>query len=197
MDAHHIGVFGDSGSGKSTYIHERHATFSGLSIYLNHHGEGGIRGARIHGYEGALRADRTTLNMKVDDPVVGAKQARSFAREYASETGHPAQIVVDEAQDVMPDGSADDNPVRDGLHKDRDRRIKWVVATQDPSDLAYGPLKQCAHFVWVGEPASWHEGFFRYFRVPRDDLPGKRFRYVVLDKQMNVVHRGTTDPTYG
>jgi hypothetical protein len=129
----------------------------------------------------------------------GAKLAREFGRDYWEQTGYPFQVIVDEAQDeALPDGSTTpDTPVKRGLHQDRDHGGKWVVASQDPSDLHYTPLKQCQWYCWVGPWATFHEGFIRYFNIDKSTLPTADYQYVVLDKQMSPVYQGETDPTYG
>ncbi|ELZ78105.1 hypothetical protein C455_10498 [Haloferax larsenii JCM 13917] len=133
-----------------------------------------------------------------DTPLKTAREARQVAHEYHEATGFPTQVVFDEAHNVLPDGEVEsDNPVKKMLHEDRDKALKVVIATQDPSDLEYTPIKQCKYWVWVGEWAVFHDGFLRYFSIPRDDLPTEPYQYVVFDKRMNVLHRAETQEVYG
>jgi hypothetical protein len=199
MKAHHTLVAGDSGGGKTTLMRELHDTFPGLSIYLNHTGESAVAGKRARGLRAIQTADGNTINLRVSDAREGAEIAREAGRSYHEATGYPFQVIADEAQEsLLPDGTnAPDTAVKRGLHQDRDHGGKWVVATQDPTDLHYTPLKQVQHWVWVGPWSTFHEGFLRYFSMPREKLPDEEFQFVKFDKQMNVVYRGETDPKYG
>lgn len=199
MQAHHTLVAGDSGGGKTTLMREMHDTFPGLSIWVNHNGESGVAGKRASGLRAIQTADRNTINLRVSDAREGAQTAREAARSYHEATGYPAQVIADEAQeDLLPDGTnAPDTAVKRGLHQDRDHGVKWVVATQDPTDLHYTPLKQVQHWVWVGPWSTFHEGFLRYFSMPREELPDEAFQWVKFNKQMGVTGRGETKQKYG
>lgn len=204
MQAYHTLVAGDSGGGKTTYLREAQDTYPGLSVWINHSGTDGISGrdledaATVTSLAEARRSDATRLNWRCNDPLKAARDARQLCHEYHDATGYPTQVIVDEAQDrVLPDGDVEsDNPVKRMLHEDRDRALKVQVATQDPQDLAYTPLKQCQYWVWVGEWATFHKGFLNYFDFPKSELPTEPYEYVVLDKRMNVLHRGETSEEY-
>lgn len=190
--AEHTLYIGDSGKGKSTLGRQAHETFDGGSFWANHSGETGIADS------GARR------DLRYPEPIAAMKRARAAAHQYVRQNRYPAQVVVDEAQDVMPDGDTEpQNPLKKGLHKDRDVPVKYVVMTQDPSDLAYTPLKQCEYIVWVGPPSPFHEGFARYFNIPRDngELPSQAFEYTVFaskgDFEWEVVNTGETKAEYG
>ncbi|WP_042666108.1 ATP-binding protein [Haloferax sp. ATB1] len=203
MQAYHTVVTGDSGGGKTTLLREMQAEFPGLSIWVNFTNTDGITGrdlddaATVRSVGEARASDATRLNWVTDSPLETARQARTVAHEYHEATGFPTQVIFDEAQNVLPDGEVDsDNPVKRMLHEDRDKALKVVIATQDPSDLDYTPIKQCKFWVWVGEWAVFHDGFLRYFSIPRDDLPTEPYQYVVFDKRMNVLHRAETQEAY-
>lgn len=206
VQAYHTLVAGDSGGGKTTLLREMYDTYPGLSIWIDHSRTGvdGIGAADLEdaavvrsGVE-ARRADATRLQWRCDDPVEAGAQVLQFVREYHEATGHPSQVIVDEAQDqALPDGDVDnDNPIKWMLHQGRDERIKVVIASQDPQDLAYTPLKQCRFWTWVGGWSVFHEGFLRYFSIPTGELPTNRFQYVTLNKRMDVVDRGSTKEEY-
>lgn len=189
MKAHHVLVAGSSGGGKTTLARQYHAEFEGSSIFLT-----------------TKKNERTAER---DPPTRIRKSSCTYpkdvhiAREWALKREGAVQVIVDEADSAMPDsesksGPGSGNPLREGLHKDREERIKYVVCTQDPSDLYYPPLKQCQHFVFVGEPAMWMEGFFRYFNIPREDVEAlEDYEYVVMTRSGKVVYKGRTDPKYG
>lgn len=199
MRAHHTGVFGDSGGGKTTFMREMHTKFTGLSIWVNHNGESNISGKRCRGKKAMLSADDARLNLICDDVNDGTRMAREVGQEYHKRTGYGYQVIVDEAQEsALPDGSSSpDTPLKRMLHQDRSDGGKAVVATQDPTDLHYTPLKQVVNWVWVGEWSPFHEGFLRYFSIPTDELPNENYRYVVFDKQMNFSYRGETKSKFG
>jgi hypothetical protein len=136
-----------------------------------------------------------------DDPLDAAASARSVAHDYHRQTGYPTQVIADEAQDgMLPDGDVEaDNPVKRMLHEDRDKALKVQVATQDPQDLEYTPLKQCRYWVWVGEWSTFHRGFINYFDLPKSELPTEPYQVVVFDKRMTCCtgpkrRRSTHDP---
>jgi DNA helicase HerA-like ATPase len=201
--AYHTLVTGDSGGGKTTRLREMHAEYRGLSVWIDHTGTDGIDGRALEDAETvtsereARRASSTRLRWRCSDPLPAVAAARRVLRDYHAETGHPSQLIVDEAQDqALPDGIDSDNPLKQSLHQDRDQRTKVVVATQDPSDLNYTALKQCRWFTWVGPWSTFHDGFLRYFSIPRDDLPTERFEWVRFDKRMKPVARGETKEQY-
>jgi hypothetical protein len=198
MQAYHTLVAGDSGGGKTTYLREAHDTYPGLSIWIDHHGVDGIGGrslddaATVRSEREARQSDATRLRWRCDDPLDAARGARAVAHDYHDSTGYPTQIIADEAQDgMLADGEVEaDNPVKRMLHEDRDRALKVVIATQDPSDFDYTPIKQCKYWTWVREWSVFHDGFLRHFSIPRDELPTAPYEYVVFDKRMNVLYRG-------
>jgi DNA helicase HerA-like ATPase len=204
MQAFHTLVAGDSGGGKTTLMRQMHAEFNGLSIWINHTNADGLdgrsikSGATVRSAAEARQSSAVRLNWVTGDPTETAAAARQVAHEYNDATGYPVQVVIDEAHEVLPDGKVDvDNPVKRMLHEDRDKALKVVIATQDPSDFDYTPIKQCKYWVWVGEWSVFHDGFLRYFSIPRDELPTEPYEYVVFDKRMQVLYRGETEERFG
>jgi len=207
MKAYHTLVTGDSGGGKSTLLAEMADRFQGLTIIIDpgddgdekFTGRGPLAAVTVHSGHEARQADASIIHWRTDESQsavdTAAGEAREIAKEYRRSTGYAAQIIVDEAQ---TSGLSDnEGPVKRGLHGDRDMAIKWVVATQDPSDLDYTPLKQINTIVWCGEWAVFHDGFIRFFSIPRDELPTEPYQWVAFDKRMQVVNEGTTKKTYG
>ena len=194
MKALHTLVVGDTGTGKSTLLRQIAVETPATTIWIDHMGsEDDLRApvARSVADLRTLARDRDVIRYVptgTDDPALAA---RSIAHH---EIDGPTQIVSDECQEVLTDDS--DNQIKQGLHTDRDRGIKWVLATQDPADLPYTPIKQIRYYVWVGEPAMFMDGFLNYYGFDRGDLPDQDFRYAVLDKSGAVIDRGETDPSY-
>jgi hypothetical protein len=202
MKAYHTLVTGDSGGGKSTLLAEMAAEFPGLTIIIDPVVEpedspdqkfsgNNLRGARtVRSAAEARRSDAHIIHWVTDAPDTAAGEARSIAKAYRNATGYPAQIIVDEAQETgLADG---EGPVKAGLHGDRDDAIKWVVATQDPSDLDYTPLKQVQWWVWCGQVSKFQEGFLRWWGMSRSDLPDRQYQYFVFNKQGDRVYEGET-----
>jgi len=204
VQAHHTLVTGDSGGGKTTLMREMYATYPGLSIWIDHNGVSGISGTDVDDAETvtseaeARRSSATRIRWRTSDPLAAAGAARRVAHQYHERSGYPSQLIVDEAQDgILADGEVETgNPVKQALHQDRDHRLKVVVASQDPTDLEYTPLKQCQYFTWVGPWSTFHDGFIRYFSIPRDELPTEPYRWVSFDKRMNPIDSGTTKEEY-
>ena len=200
MKAEHALVCGDSGGGKTTLMREMHATFDGVSIWINHNSER-VEPAETVSTVGELAAavergvSRIDYQCGADDALAAVEAARSVA--YHSHDGR-TQIIVDEAHNLLPDGSVDaENPLKQALHEDRGEGVRVVVATQDPSDLAYTPIKQVQFITWVGGWSVFHDGFIRYFSIPRDKLPTEAFEYVVFNKRMGVEYCGETQERFG
>ena len=205
MNAEHTLICGDSGGGKTTLMREMHATFDGVSIWINHNGER-VPDGRGFGHattvdtfgelqEAAASRDRAAINYRTNNALEAVQQARSIAYHVVD---GPVQIVIDEAHDYLPDGKVDkDNPLKQSLHEDRSAGVRVVLATQDPSDFHYTPIKQCSYIVWCGSWSVFHDGFIRYFSIPRERLPTDPYRYVVLNKRMEVLYQGETKEQYG
>jgi len=211
-EAKHLAVFGSSGSGKTTLLRELHAEFDGVSIFLTtKNTESGVAGKQVSGMHAMATAGEGASNWSsVRMKWYGASYpdavevARKYAHNITETVGVPVQIIVDEVQNAasFTDGAG---PVKDGLHEDRDRGIKWVISTQSPQDLktsqnGYGPIQQCQFIVWVGAAKTWHEGFLKHHFGAgyRELVPGEKYRYHVIDPSVppTVVHRGETDPDY-
>lgn len=190
-DAKHLLVAGPSGGGKTTFLRELHARHDGPSIFLTT--KQSERKAHERPPE-RIRRSRCTYPSDI-------AKARSWGRSR-DET---VQIIVDECQNA-PTFVDGDGPLKDGLHEDRSAGIKWVIATQSPSDLrtrenGYAPVQQADMWVWCGRLKTWHTGFFQANGMSdmMDLLPSEKYRYVVLDPTASlpaderIVYRGETD----
>jgi len=208
MDAHHLLVVGDSGSGKTTLLRQIHEQIPAPSVWQNPgRDESRVAGQEVGTLESMLGAcssvdrweDLRLNNTSTRDRLTVLSECRDFAHTLWSRAGRPTQIVVDEAHEVLPESVDNSNPVRQMLHKDRDRGVRVVLSTQDPQDLARAPLKQVRRLVWVGRPSTWHRGFMRYYNLdPDEHLPSERFEWVDLDpsEPPRVVARGSTDSDF-
>ena len=198
MRAYHIGVFGDSGSGKTTLLRELHETFAGLSIWINHSQEQGIAGAVAQGETALRNADTHRVNLRMKDGREAISMAREVAAEYAQDTGYPVQIITDEADDVLPADADESNPLRRGLQRDRDRRIKHVVSSQNPQNTRKEALSNARYFVWVGSPHTLHDGFLRYYNLSSLDYPREQFKYATIRMKHppEIVAEGHTSERY-
>lgn len=198
MEAKHALICGDSGGGKTTLMREMQSTFDGVSIWINHNDERLSRATRVDNFDqlqAAIGNGATRIDYRTTEPLAAVEHARSMAYHVLDD---PMQIIVDEAHNLLPSGKVDpDNPLKSALHEDRSAGVQVVVATQDPSDLEYTPIKQVQHIVWCGEWSVFHDGFIRYFSIPRDKLPTSPYQYVVFDKRMNVTYRGETNEVFG
>lgn len=192
MKARHTLISGDSGGGKTTLAREIADTSGFVSVWV---GEGDrIPGQVVNGPQTlreAVDGGASVVHYKTGDVLTAVTHARSLAYH---ETRRPVSVIVDEAQDHLREDQS--NPIKAGLHRDRDVGVRYVLITQDPSDLPYTPLKQVRYWAWVGEWSTFHDGFLRYFSVPREELPDERFRYVVLDKRMAPLYRDETREKY-
>lgn len=208
MRAFHTLVAGDSGSGKTTLMRQTHDEFDGLSIWVDHESAGGISGtdldgaATVRSEAEARRATSTKLRLVVDDPEEGLRIARAVGLDYHARTGWPWQVILDEAQNVLDDELERTHPAKKMLHEDRDQAGKFVIGTQDPTDLRpnYSALKQCRWFTFVGVPSPFHRGFADYFSLPKGEMPDQRFQYVTFGKtrpfEWSVEYRGETQEAY-
>lgn len=209
MRAYHTAVFGDSGSGKTTLLRETHAKFQGYSVWIDHDDVGGISGrdledaATVRSIAELKRADAHRIRFVVDDPRAALEDLRPIATSIYERTGWPCQVVIDEVQNVMPDGEdiSTGNTCAQMLHEDRDQGVKLLIGSQDPQDVEYSPIKQARYLTWVGPPSPFHEGFRSYYRIDADVFPTERFQYVVWEKgrtpfEWEEVYRGQTDPAF-
>ena len=195
MDAKHVLVAGPSGGGKSTNLRELHARHDGASIFLT-----------------TKSNERTAHNYPPER--IRRSSARypgdiEQSRQWAISRSETVQVIVDECQNA-PSFRSGDGPLADGLHEDRSRGVKYVIATQNPMDLrtsesGYGPIQQAEYWVFVGKTKDWHVGFFNANNMADmiDHLPESNFEYVVIEPTASlsgrekVVYRGQTEAKYG
>lgn len=178
--------------GKSSLARWVHSEVDCASVVVDYAGAGGYRGVTVSTLE-ELREQvgpggRAVVSGGSPVPSVSAAMA------YAKAADHPVQVVVEEAESAAKEGDPDDmtgsNPVWWGLKRGRGHGVKVVLVEQDPSDIPYTPLKSVPYIAWVGEPAGFHNGFLNHSVgnwIPKDRLPERAFRYVVLHKSGRVV----------
>jgi len=224
MKAKHVLVAGDSGGGKTTRCRETVAKHDGIAVWCNHDGDD-VPGETVRSLaemQEAVQACSSVaevrnrrLDFRCSDPSSGARTARTFALavEVVRDREVCVLVLVDEAHEALPDTEEQSavnsgNPVAKMLHKDRDDNVKVVLATQDPQDLYYPPVKQCKFIVWCGAVSTFHKGFVNYYNL-RDmkagdgvedaSLPTEDYEVVVIKPTLppRVVHRTETDPQYG
>lgn len=191
MQAYHTLVAGPSGGGKTTRLRQMHAEYKGCSIFLTPKSN-----ERKAQHDPPARIRNSSAHYPADVEK---------ARQWAAGRDETVQIIVDEAQNCPSFRDADgaDGPVRDGLHEDRDKGIKWVLATQNPQDLRtnannYGPIQQCRWFVWVGESRTWHSGFRDWLQLDPEQLPDEDYEVAVIEPSdpPRVIHRTRTEKVY-
>lgn len=161
----HALVAGSSGGGKTTLLREMHDRFSGPSIFMTTKPSDPL--------PDNPPSSIVRPSAVYDDDIIKARQ-------WALARNGPVQIIVDEVQfSGLADGAG---PIARGLHEDRDRKIKWVLATQSPQDLrgGYTSLQQVNAIYWVGPARTFHEGFIRYYRLQDIDFPEERFSYIKI-----------------
>lgn len=206
MRAYHTLVVGDSGGGKTTLLREMHDGFHGYSIWIDDSKRGESKISGRHLSEAATvstprelaKAGARKIRYRTSSSARALRAAVDTAREVHDRSGWGTQIVFDEAQTELAEHQPKDHPIIEALHEGRDEGIKMVLATQDPSDMQpnYSAIKQCRWYIWVGGWSTFHDGFIRYFKIDRDRLPTDRFEYVVMNKRMEVVSKGETNPDY-
>jgi len=195
MNAEHVLVAGPSGGGKSTYLREMHARHDGPSIFLTTKGN-----ERTAHHRPPKRIRKSSARYPSDIEQ---------SRQWAISRSETVQIIVDECQNA-PAFREGDGPLADGLHEDRSRGVKYVIATQNPMDLrtnerGYGPVQQAEYWVWCGPLKTWHEGFFQGNGMSDmiELLPSSNYEYVVIDptasipSRERIVARGETNRRFG
>jgi hypothetical protein len=192
VDAEHVLVGGPSGGGKTTFLREMHARHDGASAFLTT--KSNERTAQAdHAHFPRVRRSSCSYPEDIHD-----------VRTAAQNNDGVAQVCIDEVDTAPTFLDGEDGPVRGMLHDDRSQRVKCVIATQNPQDLRtttwkYGPLQQCAYFVWVGPVKTWHSGFFDWLGVSSDQLPDENYQWVVIrpSDPPEVVAEGETNPQFG
>lgn len=204
-EAYHACICGPSDGGKTTRAREHHATFDGVSIWVNHNGESGIAGHRAIGPKaiatgiGKFEEWRDVrINLQSDSALEGLELALRVARDIWDTAGVPVQIILDEAHNAFGDsydGNISDHPMMWAINEGRSHGIKMVPVTQNPQNMPYKKMDSIKYWVWVGEWSTPMSGFLTYYGF-KDKIDGERFHVTVFDRQSEVVHKTTTDEKY-
>lgn len=157
---------------------------------------------------GKMHATYDGLSVLLDMDEGDTPEDIQYYREQLIEAGG-GQLIIDEAQETPTFRDGENGPTKQALHKDRDKGLKVVVATQNPmdfnhSEFGYGPLQQCEYWVFVGKAKSWHGGFLNGNQMTDlvSHVPTEDYEYIVVDPALGktgdekVVYRGQTDPQY-
>jgi len=197
-------VCGPSDGGKTTRAREHHATFDGVSVWVNHNGASKVAGHRAAGPEalatGVGKFDAWSdvrVNLVCDDPVDGFELAIRFAVDVWDTAGVPVQIVCDEIHNAFgaDQPGPNDNPILWALNEGRDKGIKVLGVTQNPQNMPYKRMDSVKFWVWVGEYSTPMTGFLEYYGF-KDAITAERFRVTVFNRQSEVVHETTTTERY-
>jgi len=211
MKAHHAAVFGDSGEGKTAILKE-FQSHCGWPVIISDHSEGDGSGkypasdklATLSGMRDRVAnwdepTDKVIVHHSSSlSPKEHAANVAQIARDILDTYGVPVAVIYDEAHRVLA-GDWDEpgeNPVAWCLHEARDLGIKCIVATQDPQDLPYGPLKQCQTLTWVGRPAGFHGPFLSHSisdAIDKDTVYEQdQYEYTVFDKRGHELYADDT-----
>lgn len=206
VDARHAVVWGPSDSGKTTLLRKGHAECHGVSIWVNHNDESGVVGPRASGREAMHTAvgkydswEQSRINLKVENVHRGVKLAAGFAVDLWDTAGVPCQIIVDELHHLIPPnaGGPQENVGEWCYAEGRDNGIKFVGATQRPMQTNYqGAIGDAKYWVPVGEMPPASKGFRDYYGVPSSEHKAEQYHFTVLDRNMDVLHKGKTDESY-
>lgn len=186
IQAEHVAIFGDSGSGKTTVAR----SIAGESDHA-------VVAAEDQSFPGRKVSDIGTLRNRVKEGKKtvftgnGPDHTAAVMVMVAREEHVPVTLIFPESSNYLYEPKEEPpkrhNPVWWALTQGRDKGIKVVLEEQDPSDLPYTPLKQVPYFAWAGEPAGFHEGFFNHpvgnWLPDEDVLPGENHEYVVFNKR--------------
>jgi len=158
-DATHCLIAGSSGSGKTVLARQLHKDFSGVSVFLTPKQKEPVLTTNAP-------ASIVQTECQYDSDI-------DLVRNWAIGRPEKVQIIVDECQ--LSGLEQGNGPIVDGLHFDRDNKIKWVLVTQSPQDLSesYSALQQCKRIYWVGPARTFHTGFLRYYQLGEIDFPDR------------------------
>jgi len=215
MEEKHVFLTGSSGGGKTSHLKMMYRDHDGIAVWVNHGDRSaGLPGwiERVESFEAIARRieacesieEVRSLRLIYDCPSDTAAIAplKRLAKRVSDHFSNRVctLIAVDECAPLLPDDDEDsareNNPLAWLFHEGRDLNCKVAVATQDPGEVSYTPVKNLKWLVWAGKSKMFHRGFKQYWGLQDLDLPRENHKYVVMDPldPPEIVYKGETDP---
>lgn len=195
-----LGIYGDTGGGKTTIARQLHTCWDGISIFFNQDEEEefGYVVRSLAELQQAIEYGQERIDYRIPRTKSRGVEEHEELVEYLMNVGdklrksdsrQQIQFLTDEAHEISEQGSKQDSLILI-TKRGRKRQIKPVSLTQEIQALSNRALNQHQYHVWMSQPGRLSRSHLKSVGFPVEELEAAAdYDATLLGKNMEVQGR--------